>query len=152
MGHPPGAFGGRRGGGGRRPYRGARKFIRALPPLIILGGVLFDLLTPATYTAAPLFSAAPLIAAPFFSTLTTLLTGIAAVLASEGLHLYNRTFTDIPSLTETLTVLTVSAMTRAEASRSPLRRTTRLMSTASTATVSTVRNSVSDGISVALPL
>ncbi|MFH8580656.1 PP2C family protein-serine/threonine phosphatase [Streptomyces zaomyceticus] len=110
MGHPPGAFRGRRGGEGRRPYRGARKFIRALPPLIILGGVFFDLLTPATYTAAPLFSAAPLIAAPFFSTLTTLLTGIAALLASEGLHLYNRTITDIPSLTETLTVLTVSAL------------------------------------------
>ncbi|MEV4936862.1 PP2C family protein-serine/threonine phosphatase [Streptomyces zaomyceticus] len=110
MGHPPGAFGGRRGGGGRRPYRGARRFIRALPPLIIVGGVFFDLLTPATYTAAPLFSAAPLIAAPFFSTLTTLLTGIAAVLASEGLHLYNRTVTEIPSLTESLTVLTVSAL------------------------------------------
>ncbi|MGW1926749.1 PP2C family protein-serine/threonine phosphatase, partial [Streptomyces massasporeus] len=110
MGHPPGAIGGRRGGEGRRPYGGARRFIRALPPLIIVGGVFFDVLTPPQYSAAPMFSAAPLIAAPFFSTLTTLLTGIAAVLASVGLHVYNDTATRIPSLTEFLTVLTVSAL------------------------------------------
>ncbi|WP_411109317.1 PP2C family protein-serine/threonine phosphatase [Streptomyces sp. c-19] len=112
MGHPLGAVGGgrRRDGEGRRSYRRARRFIRALPPLVIVGGVVFDLLTPPAYTAAPLFSAAPLIAAPFFSTLTTLLTGIAAVLASVGLHLYNGTAAEIPTLTETLTVLTVSAL------------------------------------------
>ncbi|WP_329622161.1 serine/threonine-protein phosphatase [Streptomyces sp. NBC_01255] len=112
MGHPLGAAGrGRRGGEGRPgPYGGARRFLRALPPLIIVGGVVFDLSTPATYTAAPLFSAAPLIAAPFFSTLTTLLTGIAAVLASVGLHVYNGTATEIPALTEVFTVVTVSAL------------------------------------------
>nr|WP_254706002.1 PP2C family protein-serine/threonine phosphatase [Streptomyces vilmorinianum] len=84
--------------------------MRALPPLVIAGGVVFDLSTPPTYTAAPLFSAAPLIAAPFFSTLTTLLTGIAAVLAGVGLHIYNDTVTEVPALTETLTVVTVSAL------------------------------------------
>ncbi|MFD3997818.1 PP2C family protein-serine/threonine phosphatase [Streptomyces sp. NPDC058548] len=110
MGHPPGAIGGRRGGAGRRPYGGARRFLRALPPLIIVGGVFFDVLTPPKYSAAPMFSAAPLIAAPFFSTLTTLLTGIAAVLASVGLHVYNDTATEIPSLTEFLTVLTVAVL------------------------------------------
>ena len=111
MGHPLGAAGGgRRGGEGRGPYGGARRFLRTLPPLIIVGGVIFDLSTPAAYTAAPLFSAAPLIAAPFFSTLTTLVTGIAAVLASVGLHLYNGTTTEVPALTETLTVVTVSAL------------------------------------------
>ncbi|MDX2562214.1 PP2C family protein-serine/threonine phosphatase [Streptomyces sp. TX20-6-3] len=110
MGHPPGAIGGRRGGEGRRPYGGARRFIRALPPLIIVGGVFFDVLTPPKYSAAPMFSAAPLIAAPFSSTRTTLLTGIAAVLASVGLHIYNDTATEIPSLTEFLTVLTVAVL------------------------------------------
>lgn len=105
--HGPGD-GGR--AGGRGPYPRARRFIRALPPLIIVGGVCFDLATPPEYTAAPLFSAAPLIAAPFFSTLTTLLTGIAAVLASIGLHIYNGTVSHISSLTETLTVLTVAAL------------------------------------------
>lgn len=101
-------------GGGRAPRGGraerARRFIRALPPLVILGGVVFDLSTPASYTASPMFSAAPLIAAPFFSMLTTLVTCIAAVLASVGLHLYNDTATDVPALTGTLTVVTVSAL------------------------------------------
>ncbi|WP_369145500.1 PP2C family protein-serine/threonine phosphatase [Streptomyces sp. R44] len=111
MGHPLGtAGGGRRSGDGRPAYGGARRFIRALPPLVIVGGVVFDVATPPAYTAAPLFSAAPLIAAPFFSMLTTLLTGIAAVLASVGLHLYNGTADEIPALTETLTVVTVSAL------------------------------------------
>ncbi|MFF7775481.1 PP2C family protein-serine/threonine phosphatase [Streptomyces tanashiensis] len=111
MGHPLGAAGGgRRGGGGRPEYGGARRFIRALPPLMIVGGVVYDVTTPPEYTAAPLFSAAPLIAAPFFSTLTTLLTGIAAVLASIGLHAYNGTVDEVAALTETLTVLTVSAL------------------------------------------
>ncbi|MFJ9430601.1 PP2C family protein-serine/threonine phosphatase [Streptomyces sp. NPDC101490] len=110
MGHPLRAVGGGRRGDDGRPYGRARRFIRALPPLIILGGAVYDILTPPEYTAAPLFSAAPLIAAPFFSTLTTLLTGIAAVLASVGLHLYNDTAGSIPALTETLTVATVSAL------------------------------------------
>ncbi|MFI0926261.1 PP2C family protein-serine/threonine phosphatase [Streptomyces sp. NPDC021012] len=106
----PGAADGGRRGGERPEYGGVRRFIRALPPLIIVGGVAFDLATPPEYTAAPLFSAAPLIAAPFFSLLTTLLTGIAAVLASVGLHSYNGTVDEVASLTETLTVLTVSAL------------------------------------------
>ncbi|MFJ5828313.1 PP2C family protein-serine/threonine phosphatase [Streptomyces sp. NPDC093089] len=111
MGHPERVTGGgRRRGGGRPAYGGARRFIRALPPLIIMGGVLFDVETPPAYTAAPLFSAAPLIAAPFFSLLTTLVTGISAVVASVGLHVYNGTADEVPALTETLTVVTVSAL------------------------------------------
>ncbi|MFB7374653.1 PP2C family protein-serine/threonine phosphatase [Streptomyces sp. NPDC056222] len=107
---------GQRGAGGdvngrpRPRAEQARRFIRALPPLVILGGVVFDLSTPPSYTAAPMFSAAPLIAAPFFSMLTTLLTGIAAILAGVGLHLYNHTATEVPSLTETFTVATVAAL------------------------------------------
>ncbi|MER6094796.1 PP2C family protein-serine/threonine phosphatase [Streptomyces sp. NPDC001728] len=111
MRHPLGAAGGRRRGGEGRPeYGGARRFIRALPPLLIVGGVVFDVATPDPYTASPMLAAAPLIAAPFFSMLTTLLTGIAAVLASVGLHLSNGTADDVPALTETLTVVTVSAL------------------------------------------
>ncbi|MFB6840916.1 PP2C family protein-serine/threonine phosphatase [Streptomyces sp. NPDC056361] len=111
MGHPRRVTGGGRRRGESRPaYGSARSFIRALPPLVIMGGVVFDVQTPPAYTAAPLFSAAPLIAAPFFSMLTTLVTGIAAVLACAGLHVYNGTADDIPALTETLTVFTVSAL------------------------------------------
>ncbi|BAU84841.1 serine phosphatase rsbU, regulator of sigma subunit [Streptomyces laurentii] len=92
------------------PYRGARRFLRALPPLVIAGGVAYDLLTPPMYTAAPLLPVAPLVAAPFFSTLTTLLTGIAAVLASTGLLFFHKQTNIVLSITETLTVVTVSAL------------------------------------------
>ncbi|XEC32820.1 SpoIIE family protein phosphatase [Streptomyces fradiae] len=98
------------GDGAPGSYRGARRFLRALPPLVIVGGIVYDLTTPPVYTAAPLFSAAPLIAAPFFSTLTTLLTGIVAVVASVGLHHYDSTAHTIQSLTESFTVLTVAAL------------------------------------------
>ncbi|WP_411070642.1 PP2C family protein-serine/threonine phosphatase [Streptomyces sp. cmx-4-25] len=111
MGHPPGSAGaGRWGGEGRPAYRGTRRFIRALPPLIIVGGVLFDVTTPAPYTASPMLAAAPLVAAPFFSLLTTLLTGIAAVLASVGLYLFSDDVTRAPAIAETLTVCTVSGL------------------------------------------
>lgn len=89
---------------------GGRRIVRMLPWLLIVGGVFFDLGTPASFTASPLFSAAPLVAAPFFSPLYTLLTGIASVLAVAGLHAYNGTTTDIPALTEQMTVITVSVL------------------------------------------
>ncbi|MEU8526480.1 PP2C family protein-serine/threonine phosphatase [Streptomyces sp. NPDC048629] len=84
--------------------------MRALPALLIVGGAAFDLSTPPEYTAAPFYSAAPLIAAPFFSFRTTLLTAVVAVVMSVALHTYNDTATDVPAIIETLTVLTVSAL------------------------------------------
>ncbi|MGW7366090.1 PP2C family protein-serine/threonine phosphatase [Streptomyces sp. NPDC054841] len=84
--------------------------VRVLPFLLIVGGIFFDLGTPESYTASPLFAAAPLVAAPFFSALFTLLTGVAAVAAVAGLHAYNGTVSDIPAVTELLTVFTVSVL------------------------------------------
>lgn len=92
------------------PLPRARRFVRVLPALVIVGGAVFDLSTPPEYTAAPFYSAAPLIAAPFFSFRTTLLTAIVAVVMSVALHTYNGTATDVPAIIETLTVLTVSAL------------------------------------------
>lgn len=106
----PGGPGGVPGGGDLGSYRGARRFLRALPPLVLAGGVALDVASPPPYSAAPMLAAAPLIAAPFFSTLVTLLTGVAAVLASVGLLFYNGTTEQVPALTQTLTVLTVSAL------------------------------------------
>ncbi|WP_327682696.1 PP2C family protein-serine/threonine phosphatase [Streptomyces sp. NBC_00467] len=89
---------------------GARRFLRALPTLMIIGGLVFDLATPAQFTAVPMFAAAPLIAAPFFSWLTTLLTGITAVLAVLGLHFYNHTADEVTAYTEVFTLITVSGL------------------------------------------
>ncbi|WP_316528477.1 PP2C family protein-serine/threonine phosphatase [Kitasatospora brasiliensis] len=89
-------------------YRGARRLVRVLPPLIIAGGAVYDVLTPPMYTAAPLLPVAPLVAAPFFSTLATVLTGLAAVLTSIGLNLFRGEPNPAVAFTETMTVFTVS--------------------------------------------
>ncbi|MEJ8635901.1 PP2C family protein-serine/threonine phosphatase [Streptomyces sp. NPDC006475] len=89
---------------------GARRFLRALPTLMIIGGLVFDLATPAQFTAVPLFAAAPLVAAPFFSWLTTLVTGITATLAVLGLHFYNQTADEVTAYTEVFTLITVSGL------------------------------------------
>ncbi|MEU1370750.1 PP2C family protein-serine/threonine phosphatase [Streptomyces sp. NPDC005803] len=95
----------RRAGGVR-----TRRFVRALPALMIAGGVLFDAASPPSFTAVPLFAAAPLIAAPFFSLASTVRTGVAALLAVAALRLYSGTlFQVVPSI-ELLTVLTVSVL------------------------------------------
>lgn len=89
---------------------GARRFVRALPTLMIIGGLAFDLATPPEFTASPLFAAAPLIAAPFFSWRTTLVTGVVAVATVLGLHLYNNTMSQVSTNTELFTVLTVAVL------------------------------------------
>ncbi|NUK24667.1 PP2C family protein-serine/threonine phosphatase [Streptomyces lunaelactis] len=78
--------------------------------MMIIGGVVFDLATPAGFTASPLLAAAPLIAAPFFSLLNTVLTGVAAIAAAVGLELYNRTLGNVTSSTEVGTVVTVAGL------------------------------------------
>ncbi|MGW6460397.1 PP2C family protein-serine/threonine phosphatase [Streptomyces sp. NPDC055078] len=94
----------------QRSGYGTRRFVRMLPTLMILGGLTYDLVTPSRFTAAPMFVAAPLIAAPFFSWLNTLLTGVAATLAVVGLHLANDTMADPEAYTELFTVMTVSVL------------------------------------------
>ncbi|MCM2390910.1 PP2C family protein-serine/threonine phosphatase [Streptomyces albipurpureus] len=89
---------------------GARRFVRTLPVVMILGGVIFDAMTPPMFTAAPMFAAAPLIAAPFFSWLTTLLTGIAATMGVIGLHHFKETMFEPAAYTELITVVTVSGL------------------------------------------
>ncbi|MFE6972504.1 PP2C family protein-serine/threonine phosphatase [Streptomyces sp. NPDC057682] len=88
----------------------ARRFVRALPALMIIGGVLSDALTPPRYTAIPLFAAAPLIAAPFFSRVSTIRTGAAALLALFLLRIQHQDLPGPVIVIELLTVLTVSVL------------------------------------------
>ncbi|MCX4788176.1 MULTISPECIES: PP2C family protein-serine/threonine phosphatase [unclassified Streptomyces] len=97
---------GRHAEGGTR----TRRFVRAMPAVMILGGLVFDFLTPPTFTAIPLFVAAPLIAAPFFSLSRTICTGVASMLAVVVLRLYSNTLPDIVPLIELLTLATVSVL------------------------------------------
>ncbi|MEV0962583.1 MULTISPECIES: PP2C family protein-serine/threonine phosphatase [unclassified Streptomyces] len=89
---------------------GGRRFLTLLPGLLIVGGVFYDLGTPDTFTAVPLFTAAPLIAAPFSSMRGTAATGVAACAAVTGMHIYSDRLTGIPAITEILTVFTVSVL------------------------------------------
>lgn len=108
------------GGPGRRTVLGQQeqqhlglgtwRFVRTLPVLMIVGGVVFDALTPPMFTAAPMFAAAPLFAAPFFSWVATLLTGGAALAGVIGLHYAKRTLLEPTTYTEMITVVTVSGL------------------------------------------
>ncbi|MER7725154.1 PP2C family protein-serine/threonine phosphatase [Streptomyces sp. NPDC096323] len=95
----------RRGGGVR-----TRRFVRVLPGLMIVGGVLFDVLSPPEFTAIPLYAAAPLIAAPFASLAGTVRAGVAALLAVVGLRAYSGTLLQVVPAIELVTVLTVSVL------------------------------------------
>ncbi|MET9803778.1 PP2C family protein-serine/threonine phosphatase [Streptomyces sp. NPDC006368] len=104
-----GGDGGRGGVGGVR-RRATHRFLRALPALLIAGGIAYDLATPPRFTAVPLFAAAPLVAAPFFTARATLLAGLFAVLAVVGLRLHSGTLGEAASLTELITLVTVAAL------------------------------------------
>ncbi|MFI1481377.1 PP2C family protein-serine/threonine phosphatase [Streptomyces sp. NPDC020747] len=82
--------------------------VRALPALLIVAGVCYDLLTPQDFTAAPFFTAAVLIAAPLFSLGATVWTGIAATAAMAVVHL--RFAFDVSAVTEVLTVATAAVL------------------------------------------
>ncbi|MFE2282868.1 PP2C family protein-serine/threonine phosphatase [Streptomyces sp. NPDC059443] len=106
---------GRQGRGGRVFGAAAgspvvRRIVSALPFTLIVLGLLFDLLTPPSFTGSPFFSAAPLIAAPLFSLRSTMLIGALSTVAVLLLHVYNGTTWQVESLTELATVLTVSGL------------------------------------------
>ncbi|MEJ8643628.1 PP2C family protein-serine/threonine phosphatase [Streptomyces sp. MS1.HAVA.3] len=88
----------------------AREVVRVLPGVLIALGVVFNLLTPPSFTGSPFFTAAPLIAAPLFSLRATAATGALAVLTVFLLHVLNDTGWRGEALTELATVLTVSGL------------------------------------------
>ncbi|MFE7120628.1 PP2C family protein-serine/threonine phosphatase [Streptomyces sp. NPDC057654] len=81
-----------------------------LPAVLIVGGVLFDVLTPPKYTGAPFLSAAPLVAAPLFGRRGTAAVAVAAVAAAAGTNAYHRAVNSFETATKTATVLTVAIL------------------------------------------
>ncbi|KUN10191.1 hypothetical protein AQI95_00075 [Streptomyces yokosukanensis] len=94
------------------PPRGPtpRSLARALPALLIAGGVLYGLLTPREFTAVPFFTAAPLIAAPLSSLRTTALTGVAAVAAMYAVRARGGEHPAVGVVTDVVTVATVALL------------------------------------------
>ncbi|WP_406421119.1 serine/threonine-protein phosphatase [Streptomyces sp. NBC_00873] len=97
---------GARGGGGRP----SRRFVGALPALLIAVGLVFDILTPPPFTAVPLFVAAPLAAAPFFSRAGTVRIGVASLLSILVLRSQSGALLQVVPSLEVLTVFTASAL------------------------------------------
>ncbi|MET8327559.1 PP2C family protein-serine/threonine phosphatase [Streptomyces sp. NPDC005181] len=77
---------------------------------MIVGGLVFDYLSPPPFTAVPMFVAAPLIAAPFFSLFSTVRIGIAAVLSILALRLSGSTLPAVVPSIELVTVITVAVL------------------------------------------
>ncbi|MFD5079837.1 PP2C family protein-serine/threonine phosphatase [Streptomyces sp. NPDC058371] len=88
----------------------ARTFVRALPALLIVVGVFYDYFTPSDFTAVPLFTAAPLVAAPLFSLRGTILTGLGALVAVLTIRIRLGIALNVDAVTELVTVATVAVL------------------------------------------
>lgn len=95
---------------GRHAGRRAHPFVEILPFLIIVAAITLDQATPTTITASPLFAAAPLVAAPFFSFVRTFVVGLLSTATIVGLHFVSGAATAVATVTEGLTVFTVSVL------------------------------------------
>ncbi len=87
-----------------------RALLHALPVLLIAVAILYDIFTPRYFTAGPLYTAAPLIAAPIYSRRGTALTGVAVVASVIGLQLGKGVIHYVDSLTELITIATVAVL------------------------------------------
>ncbi|MES5825133.1 PP2C family protein-serine/threonine phosphatase [Streptomyces sp. RG80] len=84
--------------------------LRVLPVVLIVGGIVYDVLTPRAFTAIPFFTAAPLVAAPLYPLAGTVVTGAVALAAAFAVHLRFGLQVDADALTEVLTVATVAVL------------------------------------------
>ncbi|MFI7339419.1 PP2C family protein-serine/threonine phosphatase [Streptomyces sp. NPDC050085] len=87
-----------------------RAFLRLLPALLIIGGAAYEYFTPSGFSGAPLFSAAPLAAAPFFSLGSTILAGVCSIGAIVAVHLRFSHAFHSDNITEMVTVATVCVL------------------------------------------
>lgn len=94
----------------RRRTAYGRAFVHALPVLLIVVAILYDIFTPRYFTAGPLYTAAPLIAAPLYSRRGTALTGAAVVVSVIGLQIGKGVIHYVDSLTELITIATVAVL------------------------------------------
>ncbi|SPF01928.1 PP2C family protein-serine/threonine phosphatase [Streptomyces sp. MA5143a] len=88
----------------------ARALVRALPVLLVLGGLCYDHFMPRVLTAVPFFTAAPLVAAPLLSLAGTVVTGAASIGGILAVRLRYSSVGEADTLTEISTVATVAVL------------------------------------------
>ncbi|MEW2549632.1 PP2C family protein-serine/threonine phosphatase [Streptomyces sp. NPDC047002] len=81
-----------------------------LPLVVILVGVVFDAVTPTRFTASPFFAAAPMVAAPFFGPVGTLVIALIAIGTEVLLRIDDGTIGRVEAVGDLLTVVVVSAL------------------------------------------
>lgn len=89
--------------------RGARR-LRLLPALLVACGVVLDWLTPPDLSAAPFYSAAPMVAATLLSLPATILTGLCSCAADAGINARYGALTASSGQTEVITIATVAGI------------------------------------------
>ncbi|MFJ4920782.1 PP2C family protein-serine/threonine phosphatase [Streptomyces sp. NPDC088725] len=97
---------GRPRGTGRPPPM----IVRILPVIMLVAGVLLESLTPASVTASPFFSAAPLLAAPFTSARNTAVVALLSLAAVVGIDTAIESVSVVVTVAEAATVATVSVL------------------------------------------
>jgi serine phosphatase RsbU (regulator of sigma subunit) len=90
--------------------RGTVRRLRLLPAFLVLCGIILDWLSPPDLSAAPFYSAAPMVAAPLLSLPATALTGLAACASDAVINAHYGALTATSGQTEVITIATVSAI------------------------------------------
>jgi serine phosphatase RsbU (regulator of sigma subunit) len=90
--------------------RAGVRLLRLLPVLLIALGLLTDWLTPPDLSAAPLYSAAPMVAATVLSLRSTVAAGLAACAADVVTVAHDRDLASGAGQTEIVTIATVAGI------------------------------------------
>ncbi|MFE9766602.1 PP2C family protein-serine/threonine phosphatase [Streptomyces sp. NPDC005808] len=87
-----------------------QRFVRVLPALLIVAGILYEYFTPKDFYGAPLFTAAALVAAPLYSLRGTVLTGALAVVGVVAVQTELGVVLQAEAVTEVVTVATAAGL------------------------------------------
>ncbi|MFC9844456.1 PP2C family protein-serine/threonine phosphatase [Streptomyces sp. NPDC060223] len=87
-----------------------QRFVRVLPALLIVAGILYEYFTPRDFTGAPLFTAAALVAAPLYSLRGTVLTGAMAAVGAVAVQMKLGVALQAEAVTEVVTVATAAVL------------------------------------------
>ena len=90
--------------------RASVRRLRLLPAFLLVCGLVLDWFTPPDLSAAPFYSAAPMVAATLLSLPATVMTGLCSCAADALINLHFGQLTDSAGQTELITIATVAGI------------------------------------------